>query len=45
MKVWVIMIDGELVLRLNNYSLIEGESSVFDKEFGAGEDGIEEEVG
>jgi SWI/SNF-related matrix-associated actin-dependent regulator of chromatin subfamily A member 5 len=31
-KARVIMIDGEPVLRSNNYSLTEGEPSVFDKE-------------
>jgi len=44
-KARVIMIDGEPVLRSNNYSLTEGEPSVFDKELGAGEDGTEEEAG
>ena len=43
-KARVIMIDGEPVLRSNNYTLTEGEPSVFDSELGtdgavAGEDG------
>ena len=35
-KARVIMVDGEPVLRSNNYSLTEGEPSVFDKELGGG---------
>ena len=44
-KARVIMIDGEPVLRSNNYSLTEGEPSVFDKELGAGDDESEQEAG
>ena len=41
-KARVVMIDGEPVLRSNNYSLNEGEPSVFDSEL-RNEDGDEEE--
>lgn len=39
-KARVIMIDGEPVLRSNNYSLTEGEPSVFDKELGVAHGGL-----